>query len=62
MLREAPVVARTTEDLVREPKLLQVREPLELPRVVYFRSQRRQVEVAVHRVIKVLHTRRRGVG
>ncbi len=36
-------MARATEDLVRQPKLLQVGQPLELPCVVEFGGQRRQI-------------------
>jgi len=49
-------VARATEDLVRQPKLLQIGQPLELPRVVELGGQRRQIKVFVHRVVEVLRT------
>lgn len=49
-------MARATEDLVRQPKLLQIGQPLELPRVVELGGQRRQIKVFVHRVVEVLRT------
>ncbi len=49
-------MARATEDLVCQPELLQVRQPLELPRVVELGGQRRQVKVFVDGVVEVLRT------